>query len=46
MTDRTKQIGTIMQIKELETKEAEEAVMEAIRTVTDVELVNRKKWIA
>lgn len=33
-------------MKVLEAKEAEAAVMEAIKTVTDVELLNRKRWIA
>jgi chromosome segregation ATPase len=35
-----------VEIKVLEAKEAEQAVLEAIKTVTDVELLNRKKWLA
>jgi hypothetical protein len=44
--ERRKQIKYIIEIKVLEAKEAEQAVLEAIKTVTDVELVNRKRWIA
>jgi chromosome segregation ATPase len=43
---RRKQIKYAVEIKVLEAKEAEAAVMEAIKTVTDVELLNRKRWIA
>jgi len=44
--ERRKQIKYIIEVKVLEAKEAEQAVLEAIKTVTDVELVNRKRWIA
>jgi len=44
--ERRKQIKYIIEIKVLESKEAEQAVLEAIRTVTDVELVSRKRWLA
>merc|ERR1711981_1517379 len=44
--ERRKQIKYIIEIKVLEAKEAEQAVLEAIKTVTDVELLNRKRWIA
>jgi chromosome segregation ATPase len=44
--ERRKQIKYTIEIKVLEAKEAEAAVMEAIKTVTDVELLNRKRWIA
>jgi len=33
-------------MKVLEAKEAEQAVMEGIKTVTDIELLARKRWIA
>merc|ERR1711981_436496 len=46
LVDRRKQIKYIIEIKVLESKEAEQAVLEAIRTVTDVELVSRKRWLA
>merc|ERR1711981_545119 len=46
LTERRKQIKYIIEVKVLEAKEAENAVMEAIKTVTDVELLNRKRWIA
>jgi len=46
MTERRKQIKYNIEIKVLEAKEAEAAVLEAIKTVTDVELLNRKRWIA
>jgi hypothetical protein len=46
MVQRRKQIKYIMEVKVLEAKEAEQAVLEAIKTVTDVELLNRKRWIA
>merc|ERR1711981_1309951 len=41
-----KQIKYTIEVKVLEAKEAEAAVLEAIKTVTDVELLNRKRWIA
>ena len=44
--DRRKQIKYIIEIKVLESKESEQAVLEAIKTVTDVELLNRKRWLA
>lgn len=46
LTERRKQIKYIIEVKVLEAKEAENAVLEAIKTVTDVELLNRKRWIA
>jgi hypothetical protein len=46
LTDRRKQIKYIIEVKVLESKEAEQAVLEAIKTVTDVELMNRKRWLA
>jgi len=46
LTERRKQIKFAVEIKVLEAKEAESAVIEAIKTVTDVELLNRKRWIA
>merc|ERR1719453_463129 len=46
LIERRKQIKYTIEIKVLEAKEAEAAVMEAIKTVTDVELLNRKRWIA
>lgn len=46
LIERRKQIKFITEVKVLEAKEAEQAVMEAIKTVTDVELLNRKRWIA
>jgi hypothetical protein len=46
LTERRKQIKFAVEIKVLEAKEAEAAVLEAIKTVTDVELLNRKRWIA
>jgi hypothetical protein len=44
--ERRKQIKFTIEIKVLETKEAEAAVIEAIKTVTNVELLNRKRYIA
>jgi hypothetical protein len=46
LTERRKQVKYIVEVKVLEAKEAEAAVLEAIKTVTDVELLNRKRWIA
>jgi hypothetical protein len=46
LVERRKEIKYTVEIKVLEAKEAEAAVMEAIKTVTDVELLNRKRWIA
>lgn len=46
LKDRRKQIKYIIEIKVLESKESEQAVLEAIKTVTDVELLNRKRWLA
>ena len=46
LTERRKQIKYQIEVKVLEAKESEAAVMEAIKTVTDVELLNRKRWIA
>jgi hypothetical protein len=46
LTERRKEIKYTIEVKVLEAKEAEAAVMEAIKTVTDVELLNRKRWIA
>jgi len=46
LVERRKEIKYTIEIKVLEAKEAEAAVMEAIKTVTDVELLNRKRWIA
>jgi len=46
LAERRKQIKYIIEVKVLEAKEAENAVLEAIKTVTDVELLNRKRWIA
>jgi len=46
LVERRKQIKFAVEIKVLEAKEAEAAVLEAIKTVTDVELLNRKRWIA
>jgi len=46
LSDRRKQIKYIIEIKVLESKESEQAVLEAIKTVTDVELLNRKRWLA
>jgi chromosome segregation ATPase len=46
MISRRKQIKYTIEVKVLEVKEAEAAVLEAIKTVTDVELLNRKRWIA
>lgn len=46
LKQRRKQIKYTIEIKVLEATEAEAAVMEAIKTVTDVELLNRKRWIA
>lgn len=46
LIERRKQIKYIIEVKVLEAKEAEQAVLEAIKTVTDVELLNRKRWIA
>jgi len=46
LADRRKQIKYIIEIKVLESKESEQAVLEAIKTVTDVELLSRKRWLA
>jgi chromosome segregation ATPase len=46
LREKRKQIKYTVEIKVLEAKEAEAAVLEAIKTVTDVELLNRKRWIA
>jgi hypothetical protein len=44
--ERRKEIKFKVEVKVLEAKEAEQAVLEAIKTVTDVELLNRKRWLA
>jgi len=46
LVEKRKQIKFEVEIKVLEAKEAEAAVLEAIKTVTDVELLNRKRWLA
>jgi hypothetical protein len=46
LVEQRKQIKFEVEIKVLEAKEAEAAVLEAIKTVTDVELLNRKRWLA
>jgi hypothetical protein len=46
LTEERKKIKFNIEIKVLEAKEAENAVMESIKTVTNVELLNRKRWIA
>jgi hypothetical protein len=46
LIEQRKEIKFEVEIKVLEAKEAEEAVLEAIKTVTDVELLNRKRWLA
>jgi len=46
LIERRKEIKFKIEIKVLEAKEAESAVLEAIKTVTDLELLNRKKWLA
>ena len=46
LVEKRKEIKFEVEIKVLEAKEAEAAVLEAIKTVTDVELLNRKKWLA
>lgn len=46
LADRRKQIKYIIEVKVLESKEAEQTVYEAIKTVTDIELLNRKRWLA
>jgi chromosome segregation ATPase len=46
LVDKRKNIKFEVEIKVLEAKEAEAAVLEAIKTVTDVELLNRKRWLA
>jgi TolA-binding protein len=46
LKERKKEIKFKVDMKALEAKEAESAVLEAIKTVTDVELLNRKRWIA
>jgi len=46
LTERRKEIKYKLEVKVLEAKEAESAVLESIKTVTDVELLNRKRWIA
>jgi vacuolar-type H+-ATPase subunit I/STV1 len=46
LVQQRKEIKFEVEIKVLEAKEAETAVLEAIKTVTDVELLNRKRWLA
>jgi hypothetical protein len=46
LVEKRKEIKFEVEIKVLEAKEAEQAVLEAIKTVTDVELLNRKRWLA
>jgi chromosome segregation ATPase len=46
LKERRKEIKFNVEVKVLEAKEAEAAVLEAIKTVTDVELLNRKRWLA
>lgn len=46
LIERRKNIKFQVEIKVLEAKEAEQAVLEAIKTVTDVELLNRKRYLA
>jgi len=46
LVERRKEIKFKVEVKVLEAKEAEQAVLEAIKTVTDVELLNRKRWLA
>lgn len=46
LVERRKEIKFELEVKVLEAKEAESAVLEAIKTVTDLELLNRKKWLA
>jgi hypothetical protein len=46
LVEKRKEIKFEVEIKVLEAKEAEAAVLEAIKTVTDVELLNRKRWLA
>jgi len=46
LMERRKEIKYTIEIKVLESKEAEAAVTEAIKTVTDVELLARKRYIA
>jgi hypothetical protein len=46
LIEKRKEIKFEVEIKVLEAKEAEQAVLEAIKTVTDVELLNRKRWLA
>jgi hypothetical protein len=46
LAERRKQIKYTIEVKVLEAKEAEAAVLEAIKTVTNVELLNRKRFIA
>ena len=46
LVEKRKQIKFEVEVKVLEAKEAEAAVLEAIKTVTDVELLNRKRWLA
>jgi len=46
LKNKRKEIKFEVEVKVLEAKEAEQAVLEAIKTVTDVELLNRKRWLA
>jgi len=46
LKEQRKEIKFNVEVKVLEAKEAEAAVLEAIKTVTDVELLNRKRWLA
>jgi len=46
LLEKRKEIKFEVEIKVLEAKAAEAAVLEAIKTVTDVELLNRKRWLA
>jgi len=46
LVEKRKEIKFEVEVKVLEAKEAEAAVLEAIKTVTDVELLNRKRWLA
>jgi hypothetical protein len=46
LVQKRKEIKFEVEVKVLEAKEAEAAVLEAIKTVTDVELLNRKRWLA
>ena len=46
LVHKRKSIKFEVEVKVLEAKEAEAAVLEAIKTVTDIELLNRKRWLA